>query len=401
MKRCIYVVDDQSGVLDTAVLILRAMNSQWEVIGFADPLAALTAVAGRAPDLILSDQLMPGLQGSQLLEEVRKIAPACIRVIMSGYVSLSKLTLITSAHQYIAKPFDVAKLRDVVQRSFAAQEQIHDKGLQTVATSLRSIPSLPQVHHSLLAEIQDDRTAPSVIARLVAEDAGLSIKVLQLANSPLFGKDYLISNPTDAVMCLGTEMLAAIVLSQSLFRHYESLNDTELNLPRLWNHCWETAYLAQRLCRQKKLLRKSDEGAFLAGLLHEAGRFILIDNFADQYHAACQAARQAGSPLVPCLREVFQTTPAAITAYLMELWGMPPGVIAALSLQDHPQQEPGGAFSLASALYVADHIASRNSPPDSFPVEDWNKEYLREIGCLDDIPIWEGPGFSLEPGGQN
>jgi len=392
-------VDDQTGVLDTAVLILRAINARWEVIGFSDPLAALEAVKSRAPDLVLSDQLMPGLQGSQLLEEVRKIAPACIRVIMSGYVSLNKLTLITSAHQYIAKPFDVAKLRDVVQRSFAAQEQIRDNGLQTVATSLRSIPSLPQVHHSLLAEIQDDRTASSIIARLVSEDAGLSIKVLQLANSPLFGKGYLVANPTEAVMCLGTDMLAAIVLSQSLFRHYESLGHSELNVPRLWHHCWETAYLAHHVCRQKKLPHKTDEEAFLAGLLHETGRFVLIDNFAGPYHAACQAARQAGSPLVPRLREAFQTTPAAITAYLMELWGLPSGVIAALSLQDHPQQEPGGAFSLASALYVADHIATCNSPPDSFPAEDWNQEYLRTIGCLEDIPAWEDPAFSLEPRG--
>jgi len=93
------------------------------------------------------------------VEEVRKIAPAVIRVIMSGYVSLNKLTLITSAHQYMAKPFDIAKLRDLVQRSFAAQERIVNKGLQSVATSLRSIPSLPQVHQSLLEEMEDNRTA--------------------------------------------------------------------------------------------------------------------------------------------------------------------------------------------------------------------------------------------------
>jgi HD-like signal output (HDOD) protein len=389
MNRCIYVVDDQPAVLDTAVLILRTLNAQWDVAGFTDPLAALAAVRERAPDLILSDQLMPGMQGSQLLEQVRNLAPGSIRIIMSGYVSLNKLTLITSAHQYIAKPFDVAKLREVVQRSFAAQEQVLNKGLQTLATSLRSIPSLPQVHHSLLAEIQDDSSASSVIARLVGEDAGLTVKVLQLANSPLFGKGYLITSPIDAVMCLGTEMLAAIVLSQSLFRHYESLVHAELDLPRIWHHCWETAYLAQQLCREKKLPHKSAEEAFLAGLLHEAGRFILIDNFAAQYQAACQAARQARSPLTPRLREAFNTTPSQITAYVMELWGMPSSVIAAIALQDDPQREPGGAFSLASALYVADHIACRNSPPDSFPVEAWNTEYLQTIGCQDDIADWE------------
>ena len=398
MKRCIYIVDDQLPVLETAVIILRGMDVQWEVAGFSDPLEALEAVKVRAPDLILSDQLMPGMQGSQLLEEVRKIAPAVIRVIMSGYVSLNKLTLITSAHQYMAKPFDIAKLRDLVQRSFAAQERIVNKGLQAMATSLRSIPSLPQVHQSLLAELQDNRTAGSVIARMVAEDPGLSIKVLQLANSPLFGQGSLITNPTDAVMCLGTEMVAAIVLSQSLFRHYETLGHAELDLPKVWSHCWETAYLGQLLCRQKRLPRRTAEEAFLAGLLHEAGRFILVDNFPGQFAAACQGARQLSSPLAPRLLEAFQTTPAQLTAYLMELWGMPANVVTAISFQDNPQQEPGGAFSLTSALYVADHIAGRKTPADTFASEEWNLAYLRSIGCENDIPLWQDPAFPFENG---
>ena len=393
MKRCLYVVDDQSAVLDTAVLILRGMDPQWEVLGFSDPLAALAAVKACAPDLILSDQLMPGMLGSQLLEEVRRIAPAAIRVIMSGYVSLNKLTLITSAHQYIAKPFDINKLRDLVQRSFAAQERIINKGLQSVATSLRSIPSLPQAHQSLLAELEDNRTPSSGIARMVSDDAGLSTKVLQLANSPLFGQGYLITNPSDAVMCLGTEMIAAIVLSQSLFRHYQKLNNEELNLPRVWNHCWETAYLGQLLCRQKKLPRRAAEEAFLAGLLHEAGRYILVDNFPELFVAACHNARRGKSPLAACLRDTFQATPAQLTAYLMELWGMPAEVVSAISLQDYPQEESGGAFTLTSALYIADHLASRKAPPDDFAMEAWNTDYLRTIGCLDDLPAWEAPSF--------
>jgi HD-like signal output (HDOD) protein len=398
MKRCIYIVDDQVAVLETAVLILRGNDDLWEVAGFSDPFEALAAVKNRPPDLILSDQLMPGMQGSQLLEEVRNVAPSAIRVIMSGYVSLSKLTLITSAHQYIAKPFDIAKLRELVQRSFSAQERIVNKGLQSMATSLRSIPSLPQVHQSLLAELQDDRAAGSVIARMVAEDPGLSIKVLQLANSPVFGQGYLITNPTDAVMCLGTEMIAAIVLSQSLFRHYETLGHTDLDLPTVWSHCWETAYLAQFLCRQKRLPRRAAEEGFLAGLLHEAGRFILVDNFPGQYAVACQGARQLKSPLAPRLVETFQTTPAQLTAYLMELWGMPPEIVTAISLQDNPQEEPGHAFSLASALYIADHIAARKTPPDAYALEGWNLPYLKAIGCEADLPLWNDPAFPFDKG---
>ncbi len=400
MKRSIYVVDDQAPVLETTVLVLRSLGRDWEVTGFTDPFAALAAVKAKAPDAILSDELMPGMQGSQLLEQVRVVSPNTIRLIMSGCVALNKLTLITSAHQYIAKPFDAFKLRDLIQRSFVAQERIIDQGLQSLVTSIRSIPSLPQAHHSLLKELEDSRTPNATIARLIGDDPGLSVKVLQLANSALFGRGYLVTSPIDAVSCLGTDMVAAIVLSQSVFRHYESLKHREIDLPRVWAHCWGTACLAQYLCRQMKLPHKTGEEAFLAGLLHEAGRFILVDNFPDQFQAACDGARQSKTPLSPRLRETFQASPAQISAYVLELWGLPSAVIDSIFLLDNPEKDPAPGFSMTSALYIADHLASQTFPPDPFPLEDWKTSYLQSIGCAGDIASWEKFSTEAEAGAR-
>lgn len=389
MKKRIYVVDDQDAVLETAVMVLRRMDPEWQVTGFSDPLKALEAIKAKAPDLILSDQVMPGMSGSQLLEQVRQLCPDTVRIVMSGYVPLNQLSVITAAHQYLAKPFEAVKLQESVRRSFAAQEKIVDKGLEAVVTSLRSIPSLPQVYHSLLKELEDSSTGMTAIARKVTQDAGLSAKVLQLANSPLFGHEATVTNPADAVMCLGTDMVAAVVLSQSLFRHYESLESGEMQLRQVWDHCWETGYFAQHLCLEKGLSRDVAEQAFLAGLLHEMGRFILIDNFPDKFKAACEGAHKANSPLGPHLREVFGTSPWQVTAYLLELWGMPAAVIAAISQQDNLTAQPGAPFNLGAALYVADHIVTRRCPPDSFPAEDWNNGYLQALGCAGEIPAWE------------
>jgi HD-like signal output (HDOD) protein len=398
MKKRIYVVDDQAPVMETAVLVLRSIDPQWEVTGFKDPYLALAAIKTKAPDLVLADQIMPEMQGSQLLESVRTISPTTIRIIMSGYVALNRVSLITSAHQYLAKPFDAVKLKETIRRSFAAQERISDKGLQAVATALRSIPSLPQTYHALLRELQSDRTAVTNIARLVAEDAGLTVKVLQLANSPLFGHNELISRPFDAVMCLGTEMIMAMVFAQSMFRHYESLLAGEVDLRQVWSHCWQTAYLAQHVCNERKFPRLAGEEAFMAGLLHETGRFILADNFPDQFQAACQAARQAKSPLAPQLREVFHTSPVQVAAYVLELWGLPASLISAIALQDDPVADQAYGFTLASALYVADGIASRQTPPDPFPPQEWNTAYLQAVGCLESMPDWETFSMGQKPG---
>jgi len=370
------------------VLVLSCVDPEWSVQGFQDPLQALEAVKAKPPDLVVSDQLMPGLQGSQLLEEVRAISPTTVRVIMSGYVALNKLTLITSAHQYLAKPFDSAHLRQLIQRSFAARDRIKDGGLQKVITGLKSIPSLRQVHQSLLSELEDNRHASTSVGHLVSADAGLSIKVLQLANSPLFGQGELITSPVDAVICLGTDLVAALVFSQTLFRYYENLSQADIDVARIWSHCWEMAYLAQHFCREKGLTRKAGEEAFLAGLLHESGRLILSDNFPDQFHAACEAARRSRSPLAPRLRETFQTGAPQLTAWLLELWGLPVSVIDAIAALDKPEPPPHGAFSVPAALYIADCLAGRKSPADAFVPEDLDPAYVTAVGCTGDIGAW-------------
>jgi HD-like signal output (HDOD) protein len=389
MNRTLYIVDDQVSVLVSAALILRTINRDWEVRQFTDPREALAAVKDRAPDLVLSDERMPDMAGSQLLENVRAISPTTVRVIMSGCVPLDHLKVITSAHQFLAKPFEVARLRELVKRSLAARDRLVDPGLQKVLAALRSLPSLPQVHQALLRELKDDRTATTAIARLVAEDPGLSSKVLHLANSPLFGRGCLVSSPVDAVRCLGTEFLAAIVLSQSLFRRYETLKRPELDPPRVWSHCWAAALLAKHFCREQRLAAAAGEAALLAGLLHEIGRFVLLDNFPDQFRAAYRRAGRSASPLATCLKEELQASPAQIGACLLELWGLPDTIVAAVEAVDTPAADPADGFTVNSALYIADHIAHERFPPDALPVMDWNTDYLRSLGCVDQIPVWE------------
>ena len=388
MKRSIYIVDDQPEVLEIATAIVRAMLPNSVVTGFSDPLKALQAIKANRPDLILSDQIMPGMPGSQLLEEARVASPASLRIIMSGFVPPDKLTEITSAHQYLAKPFDALQLKRLLERTFAAHDHVQDKQLQMVVTSIRSLPSLPQVHHKLLAQLNSVEGASESIGQMVSQDAGLSAKVLQLANSPLFGREYIVANPEQAVFCLGTSVVAAVVLSQSLFKHYQTTANPDFSLAPIWSHCWETAALAQCYCREQGLPRQERDVVFLAGLLHETGRLILMDNFPAEYQGACDDARQSGSPLGPLLREVFQAPPCKIAAYLLDLWGWPKSVVTSVSLVEHPEEEKATGFTAAAALYIADQISSRQTPPDPFPPEAWNAAYLRSIGCSDDIQQW-------------
>jgi hypothetical protein len=64
-------------------------------------------------------------------------------------------------------------------------------------------------------------------------------------------------------------------------------------------------------------------------------------------------------------------------------------VTEAVSALDNPASAGTNGFTLVSALYIAERIASGKFPADSYSVSDWDKEYIKAIGCENDIAEWE------------
>ena len=388
-QKLVFIIDDQPSALKAIVLLMESLGPGWKIVGYDNPLEALSAIENQKPDLVLTDFSMPDMLGSDLLEAVRESAPDAVRMVMSGWVDLNKLSQITSAHQYFTKPFDALKLKEVVRRTFAARESLQDDALRQRVVSLRSLPSLPHVYHALLTKLADDEGSSEAIAGIVAQDAGLSSKLLHLANSPLFGRGNQVSDPFEAVLCLGTELIKAVVLSQELYKHFAALKHTEVDIPKLWSHSWDVAELAQYIGLQTNGSRSQAEAAFLAGLLHEVGIVILVDNFPEQFQSACDAARMKRSALTPELFNTFHASAPQIGSYLLELWGMPGNVVSAVAYHEQPELDGAAQFPLSAVLYVADQISARKSPPHAFAVPEWKVEYLQGIGWWDRIPDWQ------------
>ena len=74
-------------------------------------------------------------------------------------------------------------------------------------------------------------------------------------------------------------------------------------------------------------------------------------------------------------------------------------MVDAIGALDNPEQGAADGMNLRAALYIADHIASGKFAADSFPVEEWKRDYLKSIGCEDQIPAWE-EFFSSTMGGE-
>lgn len=113
----ILVVDDEPSVLLTVTAILQ--QEGYAVDAVPDGKAAIANIASRHYDLVLTDLKMPGIDGLQVLEEVRKRSPKTVTVMMTGYASVDTAleALQRGAYEYLLKPTEVEDLKAAVRRS--------------------------------------------------------------------------------------------------------------------------------------------------------------------------------------------------------------------------------------------------------------------------------------------
>jgi signal transduction histidine kinase len=113
----ILIVDDEPSVLLTVAAILQ--QEGYAVDAVPDGTAAIANIGSRHYDLVLTDLKMPGIDGLQVLEEVRKRSPKTVTVMMTGYGSVDTAleALQRGAYEYLLKPTEVEDLKAAVRRS--------------------------------------------------------------------------------------------------------------------------------------------------------------------------------------------------------------------------------------------------------------------------------------------
>ncbi|MBZ0330766.1 response regulator [Halomonas sp. ANAO-440] len=116
------LVDDEPNVLSALKRVLRSEN--YLVLTANDGEAALAMLEQEAVDVVISDCLMPGMDGAELLSRVQRVRPECIRMLLTGQSDMNAtVRAINEGHiySYIAKPWDDHKLRLTLRQAVAHQ----------------------------------------------------------------------------------------------------------------------------------------------------------------------------------------------------------------------------------------------------------------------------------------
>jgi DNA-binding response OmpR family regulator len=112
----ILVVDDEIEVCEVLQLFLTKKG--YKVSIATDGTSALELVKANKPDVVLLDIIMPGIWGTDVLEQIKKTDPL-INVIMTTAVSDEKeikKALKVGALDYLTKPLDLKKLSELLDK---------------------------------------------------------------------------------------------------------------------------------------------------------------------------------------------------------------------------------------------------------------------------------------------
>ena len=333
MKDRILFVDDDQSLLMGLRRMLRNMRTEWDMEFTGNGAQALELLAQKKFDVIVSDMRMPGMDGWELLSRVQEQYPHIIRIIFSGHCAQELvLKSIGNTHQFLAKPCRPELLTAVIRRSCALRDRLAVAPLQDLISRMEVIPSLPSLYQKLMDEVTSPDGSLRNAGRIIAEDPGMSAKILQLINSSFFGLPRQIATPAEAVTLLGFNTIKDLVLNVKIFTQFEQNTAAQLKLEAVGSHCIRTGCLAGKIAAHEGLAKEAVEDTTTAGLLHDLGKLILAANFPKEYNAVLNLSRTENIPIQEAEKKEFGVAHPEVGAYLLGLWGLPDSIISAVAL---------------------------------------------------------------------
>ena len=337
VKRRILFVDDEPFMLHGLQRMLRPLRSEWEMEFVEGAQQALEKMAQAPCAVIIADMIMPGMNGVQLLAEIRERYPASVRFILSGQADQELiLKCVGVAHQFLAKPCDLDDLEMAIHRALNLDTALQNETLRRLVSQMDRVPSIPSVYVEVIRKLRDPEVSLEDIAEVIAKDIGMTAKILKLVNSAFFGLPQEVSSATEAVAYLGLDMIKALVLALNAFSQFETLELDGITVEEVWKHSLLTAAAAKQIAALEGARRSVLEEAFAAGLLHDTGKLILASNFAEPYAQAVRRAREKRIDLTMLEQQMFGATHADVGGYLLGLWGLPVPVVDAIALFSLP-----------------------------------------------------------------
>ncbi|HLA75633.1 MAG TPA: HDOD domain-containing protein [Gammaproteobacteria bacterium] len=225
--------------------------------------------------------------------------------------------------------------------------QLEDKFISDLLNDIEHnrivLPTLPEVALKVRKVVDDPNANVGQIAKIVATDAALSARLIQVANSPLLRGRVPVDSLPSAIARLGNKLMRNLVTSLLMEQLHQSRSpQLQKHLKSLWVHSTEVAAISHVLAAHFTTL-KPDE-ALLAGLIHDIGALPIL--------ARAQKIEELMEDST-ALNRIIAQSHTRIGKAILEAWEFPPELIAVPELHEDLQYTSGSDINYVEVVIVA------------------------------------------------
>ncbi|MES2127199.1 MAG: HDOD domain-containing protein [Pseudomonadota bacterium] len=227
------------------------------------------------------------------------------------------------------------------------------------------LPAMPQILIKLIEHLQADDLGMPELAALISKDAGMTTKILAVANSSAYHRNSRSVGLEQSLVALGTDMIKTLVISESVFQTFNNFpHSGSTDLRGFWKNSLSAAVIARDLA--KKMDYPHVEEAYLAGLLHNVGRLALLATAPKEY--AFNFTARDDEDLCAVEQRTLQITHSEAGAWLIERWHLDSFLADSVLYHHEPPARLETAHPLIRIVRLA-HLLATHDADDPSVVE--------------------------------
>lgn len=230
-------------------------------------------------------------------------------------------------------------------------------GIREVSEHLDSLPMLPGVVTRLLSLDREDNEYFEKLLPLAQQDPAFALRIIRLANSPVFRSYEAIDDLQTAITRVGTYRVAALITSLAVM---EIFVPNEKDARNLWLHSIQVAITARNLAQKSPSVDPSE--AYLCGLMHDIGRFVLFSVATGDVRSIDESGWETPQQLIDVELQVLGINHADLGWCVCRKWMMPEKVCKVVQAHHSPDlgsvaASDGPLAGLIRLIQVADHFS--------------------------------------------
>lgn len=226
---------------------------------------------------------------------------------------------------------------------------------EDLVKSVSTLASLPSIYNRLSEVISHPLSSSRDIGGVVAEDPGLTARVLKLVNSAFYGFPKRIDTITRAITIVGTQQLCDLALATSVIKAFQTVPQDLVDMDSFWKHSLACGVCARTIAG----LRREDnvERFFVAGMLHDIGLPILYMKQPEKSRFVLEHSKTSGELLQDVENSTFGFNHAEVGRCLLQAWHLPDSLQEAVHFHHNPAKASHFPIE-ATTVHVADIIAT-------------------------------------------